>query len=77
MYRILIILAFLISPSLAMSQNKTIKTKKELTIKKIDPISKNPKIQSGDFIIKKSKAIISVEAYIKSLKLRRKKIALT
>ncbi len=44
----------------------------ELTIKKIDPISINPKKQNLDLNFKKSYDIISVKAYIKSLQLKRK-----
>lgn len=43
-----------------------------LTIKKIDPISINPKKQNLDLNFKKSNDIISVKAYIKSLQLKRK-----
>ena len=43
-----------------------------LTIKKVDPISINPKKQNLDLNFKKSSDIISVKAYIKSLQLKRK-----
>ena len=43
-----------------------------LTIKKVDPISINPKKQNLDLNFKKSNDIISVKAYIKSLQLKRK-----
>ena len=44
----------------------------KLTIKKVDPISINPKKQNLDLNFKKSNDIISVKAYIKSLQLKRK-----
>jgi hypothetical protein len=44
----------------------------ELAIKKIDPITINPKRQNLDLNFKKSNDIISVKAYIKSLQLKRK-----
>ncbi|MCK0108464.1 hypothetical protein MWU58_04110 [Flavobacteriaceae bacterium S0825] len=44
----------------------------KLTIKKVDPISINPKKQNLDLNFKKSSDIISVKAYIKSLQLKRK-----
>ncbi len=43
-----------------------------LTIKKVDPISINPKKQNLDLNFKKSNDIISVKAYIKSLQIKRK-----
>lgn len=45
---------------------------KDFAIKKIDPITTNPKKQNLDLNFKKSKDIISVKAYIKSLQLKRK-----
>lgn len=92
MNRVLIVIAFLIVPFFASSQNdakiektevKTevkadimiqaeINQELELTIKKIDPISVNPKKQNLDLNFKKSYDIISVKAYIKSLQLKRK-----
>jgi len=44
----------------------------DLTVKKVDPISINPKRQNLDLNFKKSNDIISVKAYIKSLQLKRK-----
>jgi len=88
MYKLLIILALFIAPSLAFGQNQTITTEKnieistlkieklEVAIKKIDPISANPKVQSVNFTYKKSKDIISIKAYIKSLDLRCKETVL-
>ena len=43
-----------------------------IAIKKIDPITTNPKKQNLDLNFKKSNDIISVKAYIKSLQLKRK-----
>lgn len=43
----------------------------EIAIKKIDPITTNPKKQNLDLNFKKSNDIISVKAYIKSLQLKR------
>ncbi|WP_347923030.1 hypothetical protein [Pontimicrobium sp. SW4] len=44
----------------------------ELAIKRVDPITINPKRQNLDLNFKKSNDIISVKAYIKSLQLKRK-----
>ena len=83
MNRVLIVIAFLIVPFFASSQNdnkieKTeVKTEvkveinQELAIKKVDPITINPKRQNLDLNFKKSNDIISVKAYIKSLQLKR------
>lgn len=80
MNKVLIIIAFLIVPFLGTAQNDSeigkteaksiIKT--EVAIKKIDPISINPKTQNLDLNYKKSNDIISVKAYIKNLQLKRK-----
>lgn len=80
MNKVLIVIAFLIAPLFATAQsnseivkvdiNTTIKT--EVVIKKVDPISINPKTQNLDLNYKKSNDIISVKAYIKSLQLKRK-----
>ena len=86
MNRVLIVIAFLIVPFFASAQNdnkiektevkieiKTSFTQElELAIKKVDPISINPKRQNLDLNFKKSNDIISVKAYIKSLQLKRK-----
>ena len=80
MNKVLIIIAFLIVPFLGTAQNDSeiVKTeaksiiKTEVAIKKIDPISINPKTQNLDLNYKKSNDIISVKAYIKSLQLKRK-----
>lgn len=80
MNKIVIVIAFLIVPFFATAQNDSdiVKTavstiiKTEVVIKKIDPISINPKTQNLDLNYKKSNDIISVKAYIKSLQLKRK-----
>jgi len=46
--------------------------KNEVAIKKIDPISINPKTQNLDINYKKSNDLISIKAYIKSLQLKSK-----
>jgi uncharacterized Zn-finger protein len=78
MNKIITIIAFLIVPFFATAQNDSeiVKTnviiKTEVVIKKIEPISINPKRQNLDLNYKKSNDIISVKAYIKSLQLKRK-----
>jgi len=78
MNKIVIVIAFLIVPFFATAQNDSeiVKTKviskTEVVIKKVDPISINPKSQNLDLNYKKSNDIISVKAYIKSLQLKRK-----
>jgi hypothetical protein len=78
MNKIITVIAFLIVPFFATAQNDSeiVKTdviiKTEVVIKKIDPISINPKTQNLDLNYKKSNDIISVKAYIKSLQLKRK-----
>ena len=55
--------------------NKEVNTevnKTEVVLKKVDLISVNPKTQIKDLNFKKSKDLISVRAYIKSLQLKRK-----
>ena len=81
MNKILILIALLIVPFFGIAQNNTEIVKEnfnatintELAIKKIEPISINPKTQNLDLNFKKSNDIISVKAYINSLRLRRKK----
>lgn len=51
--------------------------KTEITIKKIDPISANPLQQTKVLNTIKSNELISVRAYIKSLKLKRKETVLS
>ncbi|NQX86107.1 MAG: hypothetical protein HRT67_09430 [Flavobacteriaceae bacterium] len=73
-------LVFAIAPLFAKSQNTNVADKVELkskteikvVIKKIDRISNNPLKQNKDINAKKSNDLISVEAYIKSLQLKRK-----
>ena len=84
MNKVLIVIAFLIVPFFATAQNdskvetSTVKTeikasvKQEVTIKKVDHITIDPKKQNLDLNFKKSNDIISVKAYIKSLQLKRK-----
>ena len=55
----------------SIEETKTI-IKTEVVIKKIEPISINPKTQNLDLNYKKSNDIISIKAYIKSLQLKRK-----
>ena len=80
MKKFLLIIVILVVPFISMAQSATIKTiedskttlKTEVAIKKIDPISINPKTQNLDLNFKKSNDIISTKAYIKSLQLKRK-----
>ena len=78
MNKVLIVIAFLITPFFATAQNgdKIVKTdviiKTEVVIKKVDIIDLNSKTQNLDLNFKKSNDIISVKAYIKSLQLKRK-----
>lgn len=78
MKKTLILIAFVIAPLFTIAQN-TVESKKEVkettiksevVIKKVDPISANPKAQN-DLNFKKSKDLISVRAYIKSLQMKR------
>ena len=80
MNKTIIILVLLIVPFLGMSQNSAttkdaqqkavIKT--EIAVKKIEPISANPKVQNKTINFKKSNDLISVKAYMRSLQLKRK-----
>lgn len=84
MNKVLIVIAFLIVPFFATAQNDTkteisaskteIKAsiKQEVTVKKYDKITIDPKRQNLDLNFKKSNDIIDVKAYIKSLQLKRK-----
>ena len=80
MKKFLLIIAILVVPFISMAQTTVIDSveinkatiKNEVAIKKIDPISINPKTQNLDLNYKKSNDIISVKAYIKSLQLKRK-----
>ncbi|MFK2819351.1 hypothetical protein U0L90_04425 [Flavobacteriaceae sp. LMIT009] len=84
MNKVLIVIAFLIVPFFATAKNDT-KTeisasktevkasiKQEVTIKKYDKITIDPRKQNLDLNFKKSNDIIDVKAYIKSLQLKRK-----
>ena len=81
MNKVLIVIVFLIIPFFGIAQNNAEIVKEEintsinteLVIKKIEPISINPKTQNLDLNFKKSNDIISVKAYINSLRLKRKK----
>ena len=44
----------------------------ELSLRKVEPISSNPKIQNKVINFNKSNDLISIKAYIKSLQLKRK-----
>jgi len=80
MKKFLLIIVILVLPIVSMAQSTTVdiveeaKTiiKTEVVIKKVEPISINPKTQSLDLNFKKSNDIISIKAYIKSLQLKRK-----
>lgn len=80
MKKSLLIFAILAVPFFSMAQTTVIDTvdeakttiKTEVAIKKIEPISINPKTQSLDLNYKKSNDIISIKAYIRSLRLKRK-----
>ena len=78
MKKFLLIIAILVLPFISMAQSTTTvketKTiiKTEVAIKKIDPISINPKTQNLDLNYKKSNDLISIKAYIKSLQLKSK-----
>jgi len=78
MKKYLLIVVLVLTPILSIaSNNETIEKKEntiktEVVIKKVDPISINPKTQHRDLNFKKSHDLISVKAYIKSLKMKRK-----
>jgi len=80
MKKFLLIIVILVLPFISMAQSSTINTeeatktiiKTEVVIKKVEPISINPKTQSLDLNFKKSNDLISIKAYIKSLQLKRK-----
>jgi len=79
MKKFLLIIVILVLPFISMAQTTAIDSletktiiKTEVVIKKIDPISINPKTQNLDLNYKKSNDIISIKAYIKSLQLKRK-----
>lgn len=76
----IIILVFLTVPFLMMGQDSTsTKTveqkatiKTEVAVKKVEPISANPKVQNKTINFKKSKDLTSIKAYMRSLQLKRK-----
>lgn len=80
MKKFLLIIVILVLPFISMAQSTTINTveevkttiKTEVVIKKVEPISINPKTQNLDLNFKKSNDLISIKAYIKSLQLKRK-----
>ena len=77
MKKFLIIIVISALPFITNAQNTDVKatdnaTKTELAIKKVEPISVNPKTQHLDLNYKKSIEIISIKAYIKSQQLKRK-----
>ncbi|RLD29960.1 MAG: hypothetical protein DRI75_01700 [Bacteroidetes bacterium] len=80
MKKFLLLIAIFVLPFITMAQTTAIDTVKEtktdikieVVIKKIEPISINPKTQNLDLNFKKSNDIISIKAYIKSLQLKRK-----
>ena len=80
MKKFLLIIAISAVPFITNAQNSDVKTtdntkttdKTEMAIKKVEPISVNPKTQHLDLNYKKSNDIISIKAYIKTLQLKRK-----
>jgi len=80
MKKFLLIIVIFVLPFITMAQTTVIDSaqetkttiKTEVAIKKIDPISINPKTQNLDLNYKKSNDLISIKAYIKSLQLKSK-----
>lgn len=87
MNRLTLILALFTMPFLSFGQTETDKTllvintevvkdvllnETELSLRKVEPISANPKIQNKTINFNKSNDIISIKAYMKSLHLKRK-----
>lgn len=85
--KIILILTFFTLPFVSMAQNNIdskqsdirSEVKKEITInkedvvlRKIEPISFDPKVQIKNINFNKSNDIISLKAYIKSLQMKRK-----
>jgi hypothetical protein len=85
--KLILILAFFTLPLIGLSQNnidseqldikpevkKQITINKEdVTLRKIEPISFDPKVQIKNINFNKSNDIISLKAYIKSLQMKRK-----
>lgn len=80
MNKTILILAFLLVPFTMVAQT-TEDTKKEtekntinteVAVRKVEPISTNPKVQNKTINFNKSNDLISVKAYIKSLQMKRK-----
>ena len=80
MKKIVLIIAFLAAPAICMAQDANTKPseapkspviKTEVTIKKVEPISNNPKTQFINLNYKKSNDLISIKAYMKSLQMKR------
>ncbi len=82
-----LIIAFFTIPFLSMSQNDvntsqlviSTEIKKEImldetevSLRKVEPISNNPKIQNKTINFNKSNDLISIKAYLKSLQMKRK-----
>ena len=80
MKKFLLIIVISVVPFITMAQSTdvkdtdTVKTtvKTEVAIKKVEHISIDPKTQHLDLNYKKSNDIISINAYIKTLQLKRK-----
>ena len=80
MKKFLLIIVISVAPFITNAQNADVKAtdnaktteKTEMAIKKVEPISVNPKTQHLDLNFKKSNDIISIKAYIKTLQLKRK-----
>jgi len=80
MKKIIITFAILVVPILTIAQNNDKKDKVELNtivktevvVKKVEPISANPKVQNKTINFKKSNDLISIKAYMKSLQMKRK-----
>ncbi|MBN4070485.1 hypothetical protein JYT76_02275 [Olleya sp. AH-315-F22] len=80
MKKFLLVIVIFVAPIITMAQTTVIDSveenktniKTEVVIKKVEPISINPKTQNLDLNYKKSNDIISVKAYIKSLQLKQK-----
>ena len=80
MKKFLLLIVIFVLPFISIAQTTVIDSAKEtktiieteVAIKKIDPISINPKTQNLDLNYKKSNDLISIKAYIKSLQLKSK-----
>ena len=87
MKQIILILALTTMPFLSFSQSDNehalesinvevikdvLKQDTELSLRKVEPISDNPKIQNKVINFNKSNDLISIKAYMKSLQMKRK-----